>query len=69
MVMATTETFVSAKEAAEILGVSKWTLYRWRKRGWIIGVVLPNGTIRIARSNLDRILEGDGAIYHSLAGR
>jgi len=52
------ESFVPAKEAAAILSISKWTLYRWVKRGWIVGIVLPNGTIRIARSSLDNILAG-----------
>jgi excisionase family DNA binding protein len=58
MVTETPERFVSAKEAAEILGISKCTLYRWLKRGWIVGTTLPNGTIRIAGSALDRVLNG-----------
>jgi excisionase family DNA binding protein len=56
METATMEDFVSAKDAAEILGVTIYTLYRWRKRGWIDAITLPNGTIRIPRAALDRLL-------------
>ena len=50
------EELVSVKEAAKALGISKCSLYRWRKRGWIAGIMLPNGTIRIPQAALDRIL-------------
>jgi predicted site-specific integrase-resolvase len=56
MVTETAETFVPAKEAAKILGVSTCTIYRWRRRGWIDGVTLPNGTIRIPNGAIERIL-------------
>lgn len=51
-----TNTFVSAREAAAMLGISKCTLYRWIKRGWITGIALPNGTIRISLEELNEIL-------------
>jgi excisionase family DNA binding protein len=48
---------VTPKEAAKILGISNATIYRWLKRGWINGIILPNGYIRISRIALSRILE------------
>lgn len=49
---------LTTKETAKILGVSKWTIYRWCKRGWLVSITLPNGTIRVARTSLDNVLAG-----------
>jgi excisionase family DNA binding protein len=49
---------VTAREAAKLLGVSKCTVYRWLKRGWIVGITLPNGTKRIPRVSIERMLAG-----------
>ncbi len=48
--------FVTAKEAAVLLHLSKWSVYRWLKRGWLDGVMLPNGTIRITLSSINQAL-------------
>lgn len=50
--------WLSVRETAEILGISKCTLYRWIKRKWIFGVTLPNGTIRISLESVEEILAG-----------
>ena len=49
---------VTVKQAAKALSISKCSVYRWVKRGWIVAVHLPNGTIRILQTSIDRILAG-----------
>ena len=54
----TQDTFLTTQEAAKFLGISKCSVYRWLKRGWIVGIILPNKTIRISQASLDNILSG-----------
>lgn len=49
---------LTVKQAARTLGMSKCSVYRWVKRGWFVSYTLPNGTIRIPRDCVDRILTG-----------
>jgi len=56
--MATNNKFLTTKEVAEILGVSRCTIYRWCKRGWLVRIVLPNKTFRIVRASLDKAMSG-----------
>ena len=49
---------LTIKEAAKTMGMSKCSVYRWVKRGWLIYVRLPNGTIRIPDHSIDVILAG-----------
>lgn len=49
---------LTPKETAKILGISKCSCYRWIKRGWLVKITMPNGTIRIPRVMVDRILAG-----------
>jgi len=48
--------FLSVANAAEYLGVSRWTLQRWSKLGKITRYRLPNGKTHLKKSDLDEIL-------------
>ena len=48
---------VTPREAALVIGVSKATLYRWIKRGWIKYLRLPNGYIRITKDELENTIK------------
>ena len=43
-------------EAAQILGVSRRTLLRWRREGRIVGYSLTSQTIRFDRREIERAL-------------
>jgi len=47
----------TVEETCEILKVSKITLYRWIKRGWISPIILPSGRLRIPEDEVQKILE------------
>lgn len=53
-----TNALLTTKEAAKLLGVARCTVYRWLNRNWITGITLPNGTIRVFRESIDRVLAG-----------
>jgi len=53
-----TNMLLTPKEAAKMLGVSRCTIYRWLKRGWLIKIYLPNGCIRIPQGSIDVVLAG-----------
>lgn len=41
-------------EAAALLNVSRWTIYRWLTEGKIQGTRLGKGSIRVFRDSLDK---------------
>jgi excisionase family DNA binding protein len=47
--------FISAREVAEVLGVSQNTVLRWVRLGLVEATKLPGGTYRIPRSELERL--------------
>ena len=47
---------LTVKQAAKELGISKCSVYRWVKRRWIAHAKMPNGTIRIPRTSVNKIL-------------
>lgn len=49
---------LTIKQAAKELGISKCSVYRWVKRGWLINTRMPNGTIRILRASINAVLTG-----------
>ena len=53
-----TNPLLTTEEAAKMLGISQYSVYRWCKRGWLASIKLPNGTIRIERASLDNALAG-----------
>ena len=54
----TRDELLTPKVAAKVLGIARCSVYRWLKNGWIIGITLPNGTIRIPKAVVERILAG-----------
>jgi len=50
------EKLYSSKQAAELLGLKKLTIYRWIKSGRVRAVRLPNGRLRIAESELEKVI-------------
>jgi excisionase family DNA binding protein len=51
------ETYITVKEAAELIGKSDRTIYRWIKRGIIAGRrMTPLGEFYIARSEIPNYL-------------
>ena len=54
---AATETYPSPDQVAKILDVDKSTLFRWRKRGYLVPIEV-GGKRRYRMSDVKRILEG-----------
>ena len=50
------KTFISPRELAAALGLTKPTIIHWLNKGWIIHSVLPNGRRIIPLSELERLL-------------
>jgi prophage regulatory protein len=48
---------LTAREVAELLGVSPETVLRWTRRGELPAVKLPGGAVRYRESELDGWLE------------
>ncbi len=57
MVVKHDKPFLTPKEAAKILKVSRCTIYRWLRREWITGITLPSGAKRITRASVDKVLD------------
>jgi len=49
------EVMLKLSQVEQELGVSRWTLYDWLKRGKIKGVRLPCGHYRIPREELQKL--------------
>lgn len=45
------------EEAAEVLAVSRWTIYRWVEQGRLEGTKIGRGSLRVFKSSLDRLIE------------
>jgi excisionase family DNA binding protein len=43
-------------EAAELLNVSRWTIYRWVKKGEIKATKIGRGSLRIFRESLEKVI-------------
>lgn len=57
-------------EAAEVLNVSRWTIYRWVEEGRLEAVRLGKGSLRIFRASLDALIErGRIESFHLLKNR
>jgi excisionase family DNA binding protein len=48
---------LTAREVADVLGVSTETVLRWTRRGDLPAIRLPGGAIRFRKSDLDGWLE------------
>ncbi len=56
-------------EAAELLKVSRWTVYRWLAEGRLQGTKLGKGTLRILRDSVTRLIDDNRVDYGELAGQ
>ncbi len=44
------------EEAARLLKVSRWTIYRWIKEGRLQATKISKGSLRIFRSSIQRLI-------------
>jgi len=51
------KTLVTPDEAAKMLRVSRWTIYRWLSEGRIRGTRIGRGTLRVFRESIDELIE------------
>lgn len=49
-------TFISPRELADALGLTKPTIIHWLNKGWVQHTVLPNGRRIIPATELERLL-------------
>ena len=47
-------------EAAAVLSVSRWTIYRWVEEGRLRGTEIGKGSVRIIRDSITSLIEGNG---------
>ena len=59
-VMSTMEkTLLRVGEAAELLSVSRWTIYRWVEEGRLRGTKIGKGSLRIFRRSVVDLIESN----------
>ena len=46
-------------EAAEVLAVGRWTIYRWVEDGRLEGTKIGRGSLRVFRTSLDRLVQNN----------
>jgi excisionase family DNA binding protein len=46
-------------EAADVLAVSRWTIYRWVEEGRLEGTKIGRGSLRVFRTSLDRLVQNN----------
>ena len=51
------KTLLRPDEVAQLLRVSRWTVYRWLAEGKIAGTKLGKGTIRVFKRSVDELVE------------
>jgi len=45
------------EEAARLLSVSRWTIYRWLEEGRLEGTKLNRGSLRVFRASADALVQ------------
>jgi len=53
------KTLFRVEEAAEVLAVSRWTIYRWVEEGRLRGTKIGKGSLRIFRESVVGLIEGN----------
>lgn len=51
------KTLLRVGEAAEVLSVSRWTIYRWVEEGRLRGTKIGKGSLRIFRESVVGLIE------------
>jgi excisionase family DNA binding protein len=51
------KTLLRVGEAAELLSVSRWTIYRWLEEGKLEGTKIGRGSLRVFRASLDKLVQ------------
>jgi len=46
-------------EAADLLSVSRWTIYRWVEEGRLRGTKIGKGSVRIFRDSITSLIEAN----------
>jgi excisionase family DNA binding protein len=50
-------------EAARLLRVSKWTIYRWIEEGRLHATKIGRGSMRIFRASVNELIEGARTVH------
>jgi len=53
------KTLLRVGEAADLLSVSRWTIYRWVEEGWLRATKIGKGSLRIFRQSIVDLIEGN----------
>jgi excisionase family DNA binding protein len=53
------KTLLRVGEAAELLSVSRWTIYRWVEEGRLRGTKLGKGSLRIFRESIVDLIQNN----------
>ena len=51
------KTLLRVGEAADLLAVSRWTIYRWLEEGRLEGTKIGRGSLRIFASSIERLVD------------
>lgn len=60
-------TLLRVGEAAELLSVSRWTIYRWVEEGRLRGTKIGKGSLRIFRQSIVDLIESNKSGSFSLS--
>lgn len=59
------KTLLRVGEAAELLSVSRWTIYRWVEEGRLRGTKIGKGSLRVFRESItDLIKSNESDVRH-----
>ena len=61
------KTLLRVGEAAELLSVSRWTIYRWVEEGRLRGTKIGKGSLRIFRQSIVELIESNKSGSFSLS--
>jgi excisionase family DNA binding protein len=53
------KTLLRVGEAAAVLSVSRWTIYRWVEEGRLRGTKIGKGSVRIFRDSISSLIEAN----------
>lgn len=53
------KTLLRVGEAADLLSVSRWTIYRWLEVGRLQGTKIGKGSVRIFRESIESLIEAN----------